>query len=48
MAEHNVDVLLLPGLRGRESYESYLSNESIQGIVIMPMSARSAQQPLAR
>jgi Xaa-Pro aminopeptidase len=37
MAEHNVDVLLLPGLRGRESYESYLSNESIQGIVVMPI-----------
>lgn len=36
MAEHNVDVLLVPGLRGRESYESYLSNESIQGIVVMP------------
>jgi Xaa-Pro aminopeptidase len=36
MAEHNIDVLLLPGLRGRESYESYLSNESIQGIVVMP------------
>jgi Xaa-Pro aminopeptidase len=36
MAEHNLDVLLLPGLRGRESYESYLSNESIQGIVVMP------------
>lgn len=36
MAEHNVDVLLLPGLRGRESYETYLSNESIQGIVVMP------------
>lgn len=36
MAEHSVDVLLLPGLRGRESYESYLSNESIQGIVVMP------------
>ncbi len=36
MAEHNVDVLVLPGLRGRESYESYLSNESIQGIVVMP------------
>jgi Xaa-Pro aminopeptidase len=37
MTEHNVDVLLLPGLRGRESYESYLSNESIQGIVVMPI-----------
>ena len=36
MAEHNVDVLLVPGLRGRESYESYLSNESIQGIVVLP------------
>jgi Xaa-Pro aminopeptidase len=36
MAEHNVDVLIVPGLRGRESYESYLSNESIQGIVVMP------------
>jgi hypothetical protein len=36
MAEHSLDVLLLPGLRGRESYESYLSNESIQGIVVMP------------
>jgi Xaa-Pro aminopeptidase len=36
MAEHNVDVLLVPGLRGRESFESYLSNESIQGIVVMP------------
>jgi len=36
MADHNVDVLLVPGLRGRESYESYLSNESIQGIVVMP------------
>ena len=36
MAEHSVDVLLVPGLRGRESYESYLSNESIQGIVVLP------------
>lgn len=36
MAEHNVDVLIVPGLRGRESYESYLSNESIQGIVVLP------------
>jgi Xaa-Pro aminopeptidase len=36
MAKHNVDVLIVPGLRGRESYESYLSNESIQGIVVMP------------
>jgi Xaa-Pro aminopeptidase len=36
MREHDVEVLLLPGLRGRESYESYLSNESIQGIVVLP------------
>jgi Xaa-Pro aminopeptidase len=36
MAEHSVDVLLVPGLRGRESYESYLSNESIQGIAVLP------------
>jgi Xaa-Pro aminopeptidase len=36
MAEHGVEVLLVPGLRGRESYESYLSNESIQGIVVLP------------
>src|ERR1700691_1974852 len=36
MAEHSVDVLLVPGLRGRESYESYLSNQSIQGIVVLP------------
>lgn len=39
MAEHGVEVLLLPGLRGRESYESYLSNESIQGIVVLPATA---------
>jgi Xaa-Pro dipeptidase len=38
MREHDVEVLVLPGLRGRESYESYLSNESIQGIVILPVS----------
>lgn len=35
MADHDVEALVVAGLRGRESYETYLSGESIQGIVVM-------------
>ena len=32
--EHDVDAILVFGQRGRERYEGYLSNESIEGVVI--------------
>lgn len=38
IAEHEFDALVVAGLRGRESFETYLSGESIQGFVVMPAS----------
>jgi len=38
MAAEGVDGIVVAGLRGRESFETYVSGESIQGIVVMPAS----------
>lgn len=37
--EHDVEALIVAGIRGRESFETYLSGEGIQGVVVMPASA---------
>lgn len=39
MADHDLEALLVAGLRGRESFETYLSGESIQGVVVMHATA---------
>ncbi|HUY29863.1 MAG TPA: M24 family metallopeptidase [Acidimicrobiales bacterium] len=39
LADHGLDAVVVAGLRGRESFETYLSGESIQGVVVMPASA---------
>jgi hypothetical protein len=36
MAERNLAGLVIAGLRGREGFEPYVSNESIQGVVVFP------------
>ncbi len=36
MAEHDIGALVVFGLKGRERYEGYLSNEQIDGIVVLP------------
>jgi Xaa-Pro dipeptidase len=37
MKERSLDCLLVAGLKGREKYESYFTNEYAQGIVVFPM-----------
>ena len=37
MERLDLEALVVFGLRGRERYEGYLSNESIEGIVILPL-----------
>ncbi len=39
LAERGCDALVVAGLRGRESFETYLSGESIQGVVVLPATA---------
>ena len=36
--ESQLDALIVFGLKGRERYEGYLSNESIDGVVVFPAS----------
>jgi len=37
MKDSSLDCLLVAGLKGREKYESYFTNEYAQGIVVFPM-----------
>ena len=37
MKEKSLDCLLVVGLKGREKYESYFTNEYAQGIVVFPL-----------
>ncbi|HVD03111.1 MAG TPA: M24 family peptidase [Candidatus Dormibacteraeota bacterium] len=36
LREHDLAALVVGGFRGRETYETYLSNESLQGVVVFP------------
>jgi Xaa-Pro dipeptidase len=36
MKTRNLDCLIVPGLRGREQLEGYLSNDNVQGMVVFP------------
>lgn len=36
LQEHDLSALVVGGFRGRETYETYLSNESLQGVVMFP------------
>ena len=36
MKEKGVDCLILAGLKSREQYEGYLSNEYAEGVVVFP------------
>lgn len=37
MTKLDLDALVVFGLRGRERFEGYLSNESIEGVVVLPL-----------
>ena len=37
MREHDLSALVVPGLRGRESFETWVSGESLEGAVVFPL-----------
>jgi Xaa-Pro aminopeptidase len=37
MKANRLDCIIVPGLRGREQLEGYLSNDAVQGIVVFPL-----------